>query len=78
VPRMLVVDAVDRRDQGAATSEWSAHADVVVRRQVPGNHLSVLRPPHVDALAAVVAAHLFNGATPDEGPLAAHPGRRAS
>jgi len=58
VPRLLVVEAADRRELPAAAANWAPWADVVERTEVPGDHFSVLRPPQVDAVASIVAAHL--------------------
>jgi thioesterase domain-containing protein len=58
VPRLLVVEAADRRGLPAAAASWAPWADVVEHTEVPGDHFSVLRPPQVDAGASIVAAHL--------------------
>jgi thioesterase domain-containing protein len=63
VPRMLVVEAADRRGLPAAAASWRPWVDVVEHTEVPGDHFSVLRPPQVDAVASIVAAHLSSPRT---------------
>jgi thioesterase domain-containing protein len=58
VPRMLVVEAADRRGLPAAAASWAPWADVVEHTEVAGDHFSVLRPPQVDAVASILAARL--------------------
>jgi len=62
VPRLLVVEATDR-PPGRATPAltWTECADHLMREQVPGDHFSILRPPHVDAVARILARHLQLG-----------------
>jgi thioesterase domain-containing protein len=58
VPRVLVVEAVDHGHLQTAPVQWEAWADAVERRWVAGDHHSILRPPQVDAVAAIMRAHL--------------------
>jgi thioesterase domain-containing protein len=65
IPRALVVEAADQPDGDAAPgaqlsdwSDWSDWVDQLDREQVAGDHFSILRPPHVRRLVAVLTAHL--------------------
>jgi amino acid adenylation domain-containing protein len=62
VPRALFVEAAERPGGGAAPgsqlSDWSEWVDLLDREQVAGDHFSILRPPYVRRLAAVLATHM--------------------
>jgi thioesterase domain-containing protein len=51
--RLVLITA---RDNGPTSdvSAWKAHAPDLEHITVPGDHFSMLRPPHVDELAAIV------------------------
>lgn len=44
-----------------ALQQWRAVAPRLEHVAVPGDHYSVLRPPHVDAVAAAVRSRLEGG-----------------
>jgi thioesterase domain-containing protein len=62
IPRALVVEAADQPDgdaaPGAQRSAWSDWVDQLDREEVAGDHFSILRPPHVRRLVAVLTTHL--------------------
>jgi thioesterase domain-containing protein len=66
VPRALFVEAVSSNAQrpggeaapGSQHSGWSQWVDLLDREQVPGDHVSILQPPHVRRLVAVLTTHL--------------------
>jgi thioesterase domain-containing protein len=73
IPRALVVEAAGRPGEDAAPgsqlSDWSGWVDLLVREQVAGDHFSILRPPYVRRLVAVLATHLTAGIAPHSGPV---------
>lgn len=62
VPRALFVEAVERPGESAAPgsqpSDWSEWVDQLDREQVAGDHFSILQPPYVRRLVAVLATHM--------------------
>jgi thioesterase domain-containing protein len=71
IPRALVVEAADQPDgdpaPGSQLSDWSAWVDQLDLEQVAGDHFSILRPPHVRRLVAVLTTHLTARLAPRPG-----------
>jgi thioesterase domain-containing protein len=58
VPRALFVEATQQTAPGSQHSDWPQWADQLDREQVAGDHVSILRPPHVRRLVAILTTHL--------------------
>ena|GEM_PF-937271 len=58
---LLLVTAQDNAETADAVQQWRAVAPRLEHVAVPGDHYSVLRPPHVDAVAAAVRSRLEGG-----------------
>jgi hypothetical protein len=77
VPRLIAIEAADRPlARAGAAQDWTLWADHVMQEQVPGDHFSILRPPHVDAVARIVARHLRSGSVRVSGPPCGSQGAR--
>jgi thioesterase domain-containing protein len=64
VRRALFVEAAQRPGGQAAPgpqpSDWSQWVDLLDWEQVAGDHVSILRPPYVRGLVAVLATHMMD------------------
>jgi amino acid adenylation domain-containing protein len=58
---LLLVTAQGNPETADAAARWRAVAPHLEHVAVPGDHYSVLRPPHVDAVAAAVRRRLGGG-----------------
>jgi thioesterase domain-containing protein len=80
VPRALFIEAAQRPGEdttpGPQPPGWSEWVGQLDREQVPGDHTSILRPPHVRRLVAVLTTHMTDSprAAPDT--VAARPAEK--
>jgi thioesterase domain-containing protein len=45
------IDVEDDLDNDAAAKSWTTHAGRLTRAVVPGNHMTMLKPPNIDVIA---------------------------